>query len=326
MDPRPASRRICILGSGPAGLSCALWAHNLGLDPKLIELNAQSGGAMQVNFLTNEWVLGHRGMTGQQLAANFVAHVEALGIPILYDSRPTNMERLSDGNLQITLDTPHGISGFDAGAVVIATGTRFRARETLLSVPGFAQCDQGRMRFGPHCFTHIETLAGQRLLIIGGGDNAFENATLAHAAGAHVTVVARSVFHAQERFMTGMRTAGAKLHEHARLANLRPAPSGLLTTLETPQGNIEVEVDRLHLLAGYQPNTEFLSAVFGASIPPLQRDTEGYLQVDAQCRCSQPGFYAAGDVCNRLFPSVVSAISQGAQAARQIELDYSAPY
>lgn len=264
------ARQVCILGGGPAGLSCALWAHNLGLEPTLVEPGRQCGGSMLMNFLPNNWVLGQPARPGPELVKSFLQHIEAANVPILLDSRPTRIERRADGCLQVTLDTPHGLSGMEAGAVVIATGTRFRARETLLSVTGFNQCDQSRMRFGPHCFADLQTLAGLRLLIIGGGDNALENACLAQEQGARVAVAARSAFHAQARFMKKMQASrGDQLHEHSRLKALRPAPSGLLATLEGPQGNIDIEIDRLHLLAGYQPNSGFLADVLGRSLAPL---------------------------------------------------------
>lgn len=320
------ARQVCILGGGPAGLSCALWAHNLGLEPTLVEPGRQCGGSMLMNFLPNNWVLGQPARPGPDLVMTFLQHVVAADVPILLDSRPTRIERRSDGCLQVTLDTPHGLSGMEAGAVVIATGTRFRAREALLGVPGFNQCDQGRMRFGPYCFSHLEAIAGKRLLIIGGGDNALENACLAQEQGTRVVVAARSAFHAQARFMEKMQAASdCGLHAHTRLKALRPAPTGLLATLEGPQGSIDIEVDRLHLLAGYQPNSGFLADVLGRSLAPPATDADGYLIVDAMGRCSEAGFYAAGDICNRVFPSVVTAIAEGARAAKAIETDLSAP-
>jgi thioredoxin reductase (NADPH) len=320
--PSHLPTRVCIIGAGPAGMSCALWLHNLGLEPTLIDSEKSPGGAMQLNFLNNNWILGQRSMSGLEIAARFTEHIDSLMLPLRLESRPTHIARDGDG-FRITLETPEGLLNTESDAVVLATGTRYRGRELMLGLPGFAQCDPGRLRFGPHCFTRLSVLAGKRLLIIGGGDNALENASLALSAGAQVTITARSQFRGQARYIEPLRQSpNCTLHAETRLSALQASPNGLLATLAGNAGNWQIEVDRVHLLAGYAPNTGFLDGTLGSGLPPPARDANGYLLTDAQGRCSTPGLYAAGDVGNPAFPNVLSALAQGAQVAKAIESDF----
>lgn len=323
MRAAEACARVCIIGAGPAGMSCALWLHNLGMDPILVDAEKTPGGSMMLNFLNNNWVLGQRGMSGLEMAARFTEHVTSLEIPLLLDSRPTYIEQARE-ELHITLDTPQGLRRVESDAVVLATGTRFRGRELLLGLPGFAQCDPGRLRYGPHSFTRLAALAGKRLLVIGGGDNALENANLALEAGAQqVTVAARNQFRAQELYLAPLVASPAcSLHTETRLAALQAGPRGLHATLENAAGKFQLEVDRIHLLAGYAPNTSFLDGTLGESLKPPARDASGYLMVDPQGRTSTPKLYAAGDVGNPAFPNVLTALAQGAQVAKTIETDF----
>ncbi len=322
----PLPARVLIIGAGPAGMSCALWLHNLGLEPCLIDSEKAPGGAMQLNFLNNNWVLGQRGMSGLEMAARLSEHIDSIGVPLLLETRPTHIARTGKG-FRITLETPQGLRAEEADAIVLATGTRYRGRELLLGLPGFARCDPGRLRYGPHCFTRLSVLAGKHLLIIGGGDNALENATLALEAGARVTIASRSQFRGQARYLDALAASEAcALHADARLTDLQSSPNGLSATLDGAAGKWQIEVDRVHLLAGYAPNSGFLDATLGQDLPAPERDAAGYLVVDAQGRCSTAGFYAAGDVGNPAFPNILSALAQGAQVAKSIEADFKNPF
>ncbi len=314
--------RVLIIGAGPAGMSCALWLHNLGLEPALIDSEKAPGGAMQLNFLNNNWVLGQRGMSGLEMAARFAEHIDSIGVPLLLETRVTHITR-TGRHFRVTLETPDGLRSEETDAIVLATGTRYRGRELLLGLPGFARCDPGRLRYGPHCFTRLQVLAGKHLLIIGGGDNALENASLALEAGARVTVAARGQFRGQARYLDALAaTEGCALHADVRLTDLQSSAKGLTAWLDGIAGKWQLEVDRVHLLAGYAPNSGFLDATLGQGLVAPERDAAGYLVVDPQGRSSTPGLYAAGDVSNPAFPNVLSALAQGAQVAKTIEADF----
>ena len=66
---------VPIIGGGPAGMSCALWLHNYGLRPIIIEKEAALGGMARRNPYRNDWLLGRPGLTGRQHAEEFAQHV-----------------------------------------------------------------------------------------------------------------------------------------------------------------------------------------------------------------------------------------------------------
>jgi thioredoxin reductase len=320
-----STRSIVVLGAGPAGLSAALWLRNLGFDPCVVETDFRAGGLQNLNFLANDWVLGQTGQTGPMLAARFVDHAAAAGVTVLTGRRLMALVG-GPGAFRLRLDRDGEIACM---AVVVATGTRFRAEEVLADIDGIAQVAAGRIAYGPYAFADLDALDSRRVLIIGGGDNAFENARLLAPTAAMVHVAVRSFPRAQLGLAAAVASAAAagrcRVLEAAVLRVLRETESGLEATFTVGAGIESIFVDRVHVLTGYEPNTAFMARVFPEEIKASMRfDHQGYLVVDTAGRTGAPGIYAAGDVCNPHFPSVVSAIAQGALVAKTIEIDHRA--
>lgn len=317
---------MAILGAGPAGLSAALWLHNLGFEPRVLDVADHAGGLQNLNFLANEWVLGQPGLAGPALAARFVAHARAAGISLQTGVRPVRLEGAT-GAFRLRLDDDSILA---CAAVLVATGTRYRAAEVLAGVPGLAGIPADHIAYGPHAFADLAARAGQRVLIVGGGDNAYENARLLAPTAAHVTLAMRSRPRAQQGLAADVAAAVAagrcRVVYPAVVTALAAGAAGLEVALGVAGNSELVVVDRIHVLAGYQPNTAFLRELLPpASFAALRLDGQGYLDVDDAGRCGLPGLYAAGDVCNPRFPSVVSALAQGAVAAKTIEMDTRTP-
>ena len=314
-----AKRNVAILGAGPAGLSAALWLQNLGFAPHVFDLADRAGGLQNLNFLTNDWLLGQPGHTGPALVQRFIDHARAAGVHIMTGVPPRALTG-SAGNfvLQLSNDTSLGCA-----SVVIATGTRYRAEEVLSDVQGLENIPHGCIKYGPYAFADLESCVDQRILVIGGGDNAFENVRLLASRTRSLYLAVR----AQARAQQELTSAVADLEAAGRCHTLRPATVAAIShddhTLTVTLGDGQtLQVDRIHVLAGYEPNTAFLHEMLPAeSLAAMRFDRQGYLRVDAGGRCGVAGLYAAGDVCNPLYPSVVSALAQGAVAAKTIEID-----
>lgn len=314
-----AKRSVAIFGAGPAGLSAALWLHNLGFEPCVLETAERAGGLQNLNFLANDWVLGQAGRPGPELAAHFVAHARDVGIKVSTGIRPMRLEGTADA-FRLRLNDA---SMLDCTAVVIATGTHYRAEEVLAGVRGIAGVPRERIAYGPYAFADLEACTGQRVLVVGGGDNAFENVRLLAPKAAQLYLAIRSRPRAQQGLAAAVAAAEVagrcQVISPGRIEEVAVTNEALAVTLT---GGRRVSVDRIHVLAGYEPNTTFLRELLApAAYAALRFDEQGYLKVDDAGRCGLPGLYAAGDVCNPRFPSVVSAIAQGAVAAKTIELD-----
>ncbi|HTY99480.1 MAG TPA: NAD(P)/FAD-dependent oxidoreductase [Rhodocyclaceae bacterium] len=316
-------RSVLVVGSGPAGLSAALWLKNLGLEPVVIETADRAGGLQNLNFLANEWVLGQRGLTGPELAARFVAHGAAEGIRLLTNCGLQGVAKERDLFRARLRQADGGDSVMVCAALLLATGTRYRATEVLADVAGIEGISPGRVLYGPWAFALPERTAGGRVLIVGGGDNAFENARRLLDRDAEVIMALRSPPRAQKALLDAvLGRERCRPLQPAVLSALAEAADGLAASVDTPKGRQTVVVDRVHVLAGYEANSRVIAAALAPELSAaIALDAKGYVVTDPACRTGADGIYAAGDLCNPLFPSVVSAIAQGALAAKTIEFD-----
>lgn len=340
---------VVVVGGGPAGLSAALWLHQLGLPVRLLEQADTLGGLLNLNFLRNDWVLGFSAATGPEIAAQFSQHIAEQAIACQAGAHISRLQFLPEtGHWNIDLRAKaegpdEKIETIRARAVIWATGTRYRGIEVLADVPGLADISVRQLICGPHAFADLDTCAGQRILIVGGGDNALENAhMLLEQGAAHVTVVARSAVRAQPRFVDSLRKAAdagrAEWHEYARIASLALSADGKIVVGLGPAGQALFEmagvtvpllascaVDRIHVLAGYVPNTDVLQATALAEPGVRLLGPSGHVLTDAAGRTGLAGLYAAGDVANVEFPCVVSAVASGARVARTVADDLRKP-
>src|SRR5262245_36297025 len=94
MSRRPI---VPIIGGGPAGMSCALWLHNFGLRPVIVEQERALGGMARRSPYPNEWLLGQPDQSARQNAAKFAGHIDKLAIEAWLDGRPRQLQREADG-------------------------------------------------------------------------------------------------------------------------------------------------------------------------------------------------------------------------------------
>jgi thioredoxin reductase len=191
---------------------------------------------------------------------------------------------------------------------------------------------------GPYAFVDIEEQKNKTIVIVGAGDNAFENAAMLLQQDCKVFVIARSTPRAQRKFVEKVQGhPKATIIENATLYSAEKSKQGS-DSVETMDVGIRYHpwsengvhqhhydissVDRIHVLAGYQANTDSVAPlIFSGLSEFLTCDDNQFLQVDGFGRTNISGIYAAGDVCNIDFPCVVSAVSAGALAAKAISQD-----
>lgn len=275
-----STAQVVIIGAGPAGISCAIWLHKLGVNCVLLEAAEQAGGLQTVSPYENLWVPGVQGRTGQDIARALQDHVEALGIDLRLARR---VEAVEPGWKVATAD---GV--IEASFVVLATGTQPRAGDFRPS-PTVA--------IGPGTPVEAMEVAGRSVAVLGGGDNAFDQARFLVERGARPTVFSRTPPRAQKLLQD-------LIPQVPVIAGPYAASQDAMTINGAP-------FDLFAVMYGFE-------AVLPPGIEP--RLDNGYVAVDRFGATSLPGLFACGEVTDYWHPCVTTAAAHGIQVAKQISL------
>jgi len=294
---------VIIIGGGIAGLSAALWCVELGLSALVLEKHSELGG--QLLWIYNEIknYPGREAKNGRELRGIFLEQIEKRDFELLLRAR------IGDVDLEEKKITLAEGTVLKARAIVIATGIRRRK----LNVQGEDQfIGRGIIESGKK---HAEQVAGKNVLIVGGGDAAFENALILGENAAKVTLVhRRNTFRAREEFIS-------QVENHPKIQILPESEitgiSGdqLLETVEIRNVKTgisqKIQIHKLLIRIGVEPNTEMFR-------PALKTDANGYIEIDRDCQTNIENIFAVGDVANPLAPTISSASGMGATAAKTI--------
>src|SRR5262249_38339064 len=132
--PRSTESRapiVPIIGGGPAGMSCALWLHNYGLNPVIIGKEGALGGMARLSPYPNAWLLGQRGKSGRENAAEFADHMRELAVETWLRARPHRLRREHDERFRLDVSGTPAARSLSSPAIVIASGTRFAGEDWL---------------------------------------------------------------------------------------------------------------------------------------------------------------------------------------------------
>jgi len=292
--PQDAPRDIpdvLVIGAGPSGVSCAVWLARLGFAPVLIEAASAIGGLCLSHDYPDGWNASLPGQTGVQIAANLAVSVQQAAIPVRLSCSVTRICR-RDGVFHA--QSPTLAQPLRARYLVLATGVRARG------LPDGAGPAPGLL-IGPGAHVLAQQFHGKTLAVLGGGDNAFENALYAMRQGAaRVDVYVRSI-RAQRQFV--QRIPAARLIRTDTVAVSR-----------TPLAVNRQPYDFVLVCYGWDPCVPALDGLV------LQRDARGFLHTDPRtAQTSEAGLYAIGEVAQRQHPCVVTAMADGVVAAKAIQ-------
>lgn len=303
---------MAIVGAGPAGLSCALWLTNLGYQPIVIECASQLCGMLRFNHHDNGWLLGFPGETGQSIGDKFLKHIQSKNIRIVTSALLTSIVQRNDG-FTLCYTGIKRQSQVDADYLVIATGTRPRAPVELIRL---ASQFPDNFFIGAGALYVEDFRAGQHVAILGGGDNAFENAYRLALRGVIVDVYCRAEARARCEWQARCETTTyISIHLHASIGQFSVSGNQVSFVAKSKS---EL-VDAVIVMYGYEPNTDTIRKIspwLGTAI-----NEKGFIKVNAYQQVPIGRVYAIGDVTDSPLPCLPSAIGQGSTAAKAIALD-----
>lgn len=292
---------VVIVGAGPAGISAAIWAHTLKLRFAIVESAAVAGG--QLLRVYNR-VVDYAGMpseNGAALAERLRGHAGELGVAIRTGASVSSVD-LERGVLKV--DDAEVESRF----VVLATGVRARS----LGIPGEAAF-VGR-GVSPSASRYAEQFRDRRVLVVGGGDAAFEEALILAGVCREVTLVHRSAtFSARADFRERV-ASDPRIHviEFAELIEIEGADHVERVRLQVRGEGSALDVDGVFICAGVEPNSELVA-------DQVEFDARGYVAVDTRMRSSNSLLYAVGDVRSGSSLTIAAAVGEGATAIKDIQ-------
>lgn len=297
---------LVIIGSGPAGLSAAVYAQRAMLDQVVIEKEPFSGG----QIITTERIdnyLGLYGMGGYELAMKFREHADALSVPFL-EGEVTAIN--DDGEVkQITLASRETI---ETKAVLFATG----ARHKTLSVKGEKELAGAGVSYCATCDGAF--FRGKTTAVVGGGDVALEDAL-------YLSNICEKVYLIHRR--DGLRGAKMLQQKIKETENIEFLPfyevqeicgDGKVEKVILKQNQTgetrNLELSGIFIAIGMDPQNEAAQGL-------VNLDATGYIVAGEDCRTSLAGIYAAGDIRTKQLRQVVTAVADGATAISSIEQD-----
>jgi len=304
MAPKRRSVRVAIVGSGPAGLTAALYAARAELKPLVIS-GVPAGGQLLTTTDVENYPGFPDGIQGPELVDRMRRQAARFGAEFVDD----NLVRVDLARRPFVLET--GTNGTVlADSVIVATGANARwlelPSETRLRGHGVSACATCDGFF----------FKGKELAVVGGGDTAMEEALFLTNFATHVTIV-----HRRDKFRASPIML-ERARRHPKISFLLDSTVAEVVGRETVEGlrvkNVhtgavtELKVGGLFVAIGHTPATE----VFRGA---LELDGEGYVRVRHETQTSVEGVFAAGDVHDRRYRQAVSAAGSGCMAAIDAE-------
>ena len=319
---------VAIIGGGPAGMSCALWLKHLGFSPSIIERNAELGGQLLQFNRINRWVLGWPGRTSVELAKSYADHIIEESIPVFFNASVKAVNYTEKLGFSITVETASQSSTMTVNAIVLASGLQARSIEIFRQSPEL-QFLFAKGLIGCHPLDHLEplkSLEGKTVAVIGGGDNAHFTARDLATVTARTYLLVRSRPQAQKTIRTEVDDLVAQglvvEYLETEVNSFHQNPNGIKLVLKRlGLANQTIIVNRVFVRTGFTPNSQFLATL--GPLAHINRLKHGYFRTDSWKRTSMDKVYAIGDVASPRMQSVVTAIADGAIAARAIANEIS---
>lgn len=299
-----ADRKVVIIGSGPAGLTAALYTARANLTPLLVE-GLEAGGQLMLTTMVENWPGFRDGIMGPDLMAEMRAQAERFGTEVVQGNvmrvdlqqRPFTIT-FEDGR-QVTTETLIIATGASARWLEIGSDRKMAGH----GVSTCATCDGYFFR-------------GKPIAVVGGGDSAMEEAVYLTRFASKVSVIHRRDTLRASKIMQDKAFANPKIEfiwdsEIAEVQGKGDVTGIVVRNVKT--GSLsEVPLDGVFIAIGHTPNTSLF-------VGQLELDENGYIRTRGGAKTSVSGVFAAGDVQDHIYRQAVTAAGSGCMAALDAE-------
>ncbi len=290
---------LLIIGAGPAGITAAIYAKRANLKVAMFEKDTPGGQLVNTNEIEN--YTGAKKVAGFELATMMIDHAYALDIEVIYDG-VTKVE--IDGDIK-KLVTPNGT--YETKAVIVASGTVPRRlgveNEDELAANGISWC---AICDGP-------LYKDRKVVVIGGGNSAVEEASYLSTLATHVTVVQNLPTLTADKKAQDilLKQKNVDYHYSSLVTKFLKDEKGLTGVVVKDENGKEtvIKADGVFEYVGLIPVTDMVKDL-GIT------NKYGYIEANEKMETKIPGVYAAGDVIVKQIRQVVTATADGAIAVQ----------
>lgn len=304
---------LIIVGSGPAGLSAAVYARRAGLNTLVIEKSGMSGGQVLTTYEVDNY-LGLPGINGYDMGVKFREHADRMGAEFV-EAEVQEIEKVVGANLHAAeqkesyvVKTTQG--DYETRAVLLATG----ASHSKLGVPGEEELAGMGVSYCATCDGAF--FRNRTVVVVGGGDVAVEDAIFLARTSAKVYLIHRR---------DELRAAGNLQEKVRELPNVEILWN---TVVKEIQGEDQVEAvltenvvsgeqsvlatDGVFIAVGIKPNSEMFTHLAAC-------DEKGYFKAGEDGVTTTPGIFVAGDVRTKSLRQIITAVADGANAVTSVQ-------
>lgn len=302
--------KLIILGSGPAGYSSAVYAARANLNPVIIT-GLQLGGQLTTTTEIDNWTGGKEGLTGGELMDNMKEHAERFGTQLIYD----HIHTADLQNRPFTLTGDNGT--YTCDALIIATGATAQYlgldSETAFMGRGVSACATCDGFF----------YKNQKVVVIGGGNTAVEEALYLSNIASHVTLIhrrdgLRAEKIMQEQLFEKVKNGNITIEWNSSVTEVVGDEMGVTGVIIQNTDGTTKQIDTMGMFVaiGHKPNT----ALFNGQLAMK----DGYITVKSgldgnATATSVDGVFACGDVADHIYRQAITSAGTGCMAALDAE-------
>jgi thioredoxin reductase (NADPH) len=294
---------VIIIGSGPAGLTAALYSARADLKP-LVFTGNEIGGQVSITNEVENYPGFPEGLTGPELVEKFQKQAERFGARVEY----AEVTEVDFDNHPIRVRSYD--NEYQAKSIIIATG----ASPRKLGVPGEVELTGRGVSYCATCDGFF--FQGREIVVVGGGDSALEEGVFLTKFASRVRVI-----HRRDQLRAG-NTLQRRANRNEKIEFVWNTVvteingNGAVDSVQVKDVNTgevsTLEAEGVFIYIGHYPNSQLFK-------DKLDMDEEGYLITDRRTGTSVPGVFAAGEIADSVFRQVVTSAGEGCKAAIQAE-------